>query len=47
MIAFFVAIGATFVPTLVHQVHQFADAVPGYVHDVTHGRGRLGFLETK
>ena len=41
------AIGAAFVPTLVHQVNQFVDAVPGYIHDVTKGRGRLGFLETK
>ena len=40
-------IAAAFVPTLVDQVQNFADAVPGYVHDLTHGRGRLGFLETK
>jgi predicted PurR-regulated permease PerM len=42
-----VAIGALFIPTLVHQVNQFADAVPGYVDDVTKGKGRFGFLETK
>ncbi len=42
-----VGIGAAFVPTLVDQVGQFADAVPGYIHDLTKGRGRLGFLETK
>jgi predicted PurR-regulated permease PerM len=41
------AIGATFVPTLVHQTNQLVDALPGYVSDLTHGRGRLGFLETK
>jgi predicted PurR-regulated permease PerM len=41
------AIGALFVPTLVNQVNDFVKAVPGYVHDLTHGRGRLGFLETK
>jgi predicted PurR-regulated permease PerM len=42
-----VGIGFTFVPTLVHQVDQFVQKLPDYVHDVTHGRGRLGFLETK
>src|SRR5262249_51449295 len=25
----------------------FVQALPGYVHDLTHGRGRLGFLERK
>jgi predicted PurR-regulated permease PerM len=44
---FLVGLSATFVPTLVDQVRDFVDALPGYVHDVTHGRGRLGFLETK
>src|SRR3954451_6170086 len=43
----FVAIGYTFVPTLVHQVNDFVNKLPDYAHDVTHGRGRLGFLETK
>jgi predicted PurR-regulated permease PerM len=42
-----VGIGFTFVPTLVHQVNDFVQKLPDYVHDVTHGRGRLGFLETK
>jgi predicted PurR-regulated permease PerM len=42
-----VLIGALFVPTLVTNVNHFVDAVPGYVHDVTKGKGRLGFLETK
>src|SRR5207237_10337587 len=41
------AIGALFIPTLVDQVNKLVDAVPGYVHDLTKGRGRLGFLETK
>jgi predicted PurR-regulated permease PerM len=41
------AIGATFVPKLVDEVNGFVDALPNYVHDITHGRGRLGFLETK
>jgi predicted PurR-regulated permease PerM len=41
------AIGYAFIPTLVSNVNNFVDAAPGYVHDLTHGRGRLGFLETK
>jgi predicted PurR-regulated permease PerM len=41
------AIAAAFIPTLVNQVTDFVDAIPGYVRDLTHGRGRLGFLETK
>jgi predicted PurR-regulated permease PerM len=40
-----VGIGATFVPTLVREVNDFANAVPGYVEDLTKGRGKLGFLE--
>jgi len=40
-------VGASFVPKLVSEVNGFVDALPGYVHDLTHGRGRLGFLETK
>ena len=39
------AIGATIIPTLVSQVNDFVDAVPGYVEDLTAGRGKLGFLE--
>jgi len=46
-LGFFVGIGFTFVPTLVDQVNAFVHKLPDYVHDVTHGRGRLGFLETK
>ena len=41
------AIGYAFIPTLVHQVNEFVQAVPGYVDDVTKGRGRFGLLETK
>jgi predicted PurR-regulated permease PerM len=40
-----VAIAATFVPTLVREVNDFANAVPDYVDDLTEGRGKLGFLE--
>jgi predicted PurR-regulated permease PerM len=46
-IGFFVGIGFTFIPTLVDQVNDFVHKLPDYVHDVTHGHGRLGFLETK
>jgi predicted PurR-regulated permease PerM len=47
VLGFFVAIGATFIPTLIDQIGDFIRAVPGYIHDVTHGKGRFGFLETK
>jgi predicted PurR-regulated permease PerM len=40
-------LAALFIPTLVDQVNSFANKVPDYVHDLTKGRGRLGFLETK
>jgi predicted PurR-regulated permease PerM len=46
-IAAIAGIGALFVPTLVHQVNDFANKVPDYLHDITKGRGRLGFLESK
>jgi len=46
-LAVIVAIGATFIPTLVNEVNDFIDALPGYVEDITEGRGRLGFLETE
>jgi predicted PurR-regulated permease PerM len=40
-------LAALFIPTLVDQVDSFANKVPDYVRDLTHGRGRLGFLETR
>ena len=43
--ALIAALGGTFVPILVDEVNDFAEAVPGYVNDLTEGRGRLGFLE--
>jgi predicted PurR-regulated permease PerM len=46
-LAGFAALGALFIPTLVHEVNGFAHALPGYVDDITHRRGRLGFLESK
>jgi predicted PurR-regulated permease PerM len=42
-----VAVGASFVPRLIEEVNGLVQALPNYVHDLTHGRGRLGFLETK
>jgi len=42
-----VAVGATFIPKLVDEVNGFVQALPNYIHDLTNGRGRLGFLETK
>jgi predicted PurR-regulated permease PerM len=42
-----VGIGFLFIPTLVNQVNDFAGKVPDYLNDLTKGRGRLGFLETK
>ena len=42
-----VGLGWLFIPTLVDQVNSFAEKVPDYIRDLTHGRGRLGFLETK
>ena len=47
VIAVIVGVGATFIPKLVDEVNGFVQALPNYVHDLTHGRGRLGFLETK
>jgi predicted PurR-regulated permease PerM len=42
-----VAVGASFVPKLVDEVNGLVQALPHYVHELTHGRGRLGFLERK
>jgi predicted PurR-regulated permease PerM len=47
VLAVIVAVGATFIPKLVDEVNGFVQALPNYVHDLTHGRGRLGFLERK
>jgi len=46
-IAVVVGIGFLFIPTLVSQVNDFAGKVPDYLHDLTKGRGRLGFLQEK
>ena len=42
-----VGVALLFIPTLVHQVNDFAGKVPDYLNDLTKGRGRLGFLQTK
>jgi len=42
-----VGVAVLVIPTIVSQTRDFVDAVPGYVQDLTHGRGPLGFLETK
>jgi predicted PurR-regulated permease PerM len=42
-----VGVGATFVPKLTDEVNGLVQATPDYVHDLTRGRGRLGFLERK
>jgi len=47
VVALIAGAGALIIPTLVQQVSDFIQAVPGYVADVTAGRGPLGFLETK
>ncbi|MDX6703430.1 MAG: hypothetical protein QOF26_3656 [Baekduia sp.] len=46
-LAAIVGLGFLLIPPLVHQVTGLADAAPGYVHDLTAGRGPLGFLQTK
>ena len=46
-IAAIAGLGALFIPTVVHQVTGFANNVPDYLDNLTKGRGRLGFLQTK
>ena len=45
VIAFIGGIGALIIPTLAQQVGDLVQAVPGYVRELTAGRGPLGFLE--
>jgi predicted PurR-regulated permease PerM len=47
VLAGLVLLGLLFIPTLVNEVNGFARALPDYVDDITHRRGRLGFLESK
>ncbi len=46
-LALIIGIALLFIPTLVNQVDDFAQKVPDYLDDITKGRGRLGFLQTK
>jgi predicted PurR-regulated permease PerM len=43
----FTAIGFLIIPTLITQVTDFVNAVPGFVDDLTAGRGPLGFLQDR
>jgi predicted PurR-regulated permease PerM len=43
----FTALGWLFVPTLVDEGRGFAEALPGYVNDVSEGRGPLGRLSQR
>jgi predicted PurR-regulated permease PerM len=47
VLALIAGIGALILPTLIQQVNDLVRAAPGYVRDLTAGRGPLGFLETK
>jgi predicted PurR-regulated permease PerM len=40
-------LAALLIPPLVDQINSLANAAPGYIDDLTKGRGHLGFLETK
>ena len=42
-----IALFSLFVPTLVNEARGFADALPGYINDVSAGRGQLGRLADK
>src|SRR4051794_10304240 len=42
---FIAGVAALIIPTVVQQVGEVVDAMPGYVQQVTAGRGPLGFLE--
>ena len=43
----FTVIGYLVIPSLVSQVTNFVNAVPGFIDDVTAGRGPLGFLQDR
>jgi predicted PurR-regulated permease PerM len=43
----FAALGALLIPPLVDQIDEFIQAVPGFVADLTAGRGPLGFLQDR
>ena len=43
----FTVIGYLVIPSLVSQVSNFVNAVPGFIDDLTAGRGPLGFLQDR
>ena len=45
--AAFALVAYVFIPPLVDQVNHLVNKIPDYVDDLTKGRGKLGFLETK
>jgi predicted PurR-regulated permease PerM len=45
VLLFLAGIGWLLIPPLVDQISGFVDALPGYINDLTKGRGPLGFLE--
>ena len=49
VVSLLVVIGLAFlvIPSLVSQATDFADAAPKYIHDLTAGRGPLGFLQER
>jgi predicted PurR-regulated permease PerM len=47
VLAVIAAVAAVFVPTLATQINDFVRALPGYLQDLTHGRGPFGFLESR
>jgi predicted PurR-regulated permease PerM len=47
VIALIAGLAGAFVPTLAREVGDFVDALPELVRDLTEGRGKLGFLETR
>jgi predicted PurR-regulated permease PerM len=46
-LAVLIGLGFLLIPPIVDQTTGLADAAPGYVHDLTAGRGPLGFLQTR
>jgi len=44
-LAAFAGLASLLLPPLVEQVTDFIDAIPGFIDDVTAGRGPLGFLQ--
>jgi predicted PurR-regulated permease PerM len=41
----FAGLGSLLLPPLIEQVTDFVDAVPGFIDDITAGRGPFGFLQ--